>query len=329
MPEALRTRRQHRRRTGLRGPAAQRLGRRRSLRGLSLAELLVGVALGLAMVVLVLQGYANAGVNSRSGTSNAEMQTNGRYALEVLRRELRHAALSPLLWDASQLTVNATVTARDYGCGAGLTANLMQGLQAFNDTNPYEDSCLTTGTDREWSRGDVLLLRRLASTAVTTTVTNAPYVRVSYGSGHLYLGGETAASLPAPAYDHRLATDVYFINAWTRSADESPRVPALYRLTLGSGANPTLVPELVASNVEHFQLQMGVADTSGNLRYFDPNSVPDWGRVMSVRLWLLLRASEPEADLASTTYTLGDVTYAPDDHFRRAVLTSTINVRNR
>ena len=103
----------------------------------------------------------------------------------------------------------------------------------------------------------------------------------------------------------------------------------MYRLTLSAGANPVLVPELVASNVEQMQFQFGIADGSGNVRYVGPGAVTDWSQVVTTRVWLLLRASTPEGDLASSSYTLGDFTYSPGDHYRRVVLSTTIQVRNR
>jgi hypothetical protein len=164
---------------------------------------------------------------------------------------------------------------------------------------------------------------------VTSFATKAPYVRVSYGAGHLFLGGETPASLPAPAYDHALLTEVYYINEFTNSATETPKVPALYRLRLSSGANPSMVPELVASNVEHLQVQVGLEDAAGNVRFVDPGSSTDWAAVVSARIWLLQRATSPEPGLAGTTHAIGDVSYGPADGYRRTVLSTLVHLRNR
>lgn len=301
----------------------------RRARGLSLVELLVGVSIGLLLVALVLRGFAATSSSATANSLVSEYQTNGRYALEVLRREVRHASLSPLLWDATQLDINASAAAKDYGCGAGVTTSVLAGVRASNDSNPYAGACLSDGSDRKYLRGDVLTVRRLGLDAVTSYATNAPYARVSYGSGNVFLGSETATALPAPSYDYPIVSDVYFVNDFTGSAGESPKVPALYRLTLSAGANPTLTPELVASNVEHMQWQFGVGDGSGNVRFLNPNAVTDWTAVVSARVWLLLRATQSEPGLASSSYTLGDVTYRPADSYRRAVVSSTIQLRNK
>lgn len=308
---------------------SQRASRFATQQGVTLIELMIAVAIGLVLVTLVLQSYGASSSTASVNVAVSEYQTNGRHALETLKREIRHTALHPMVWDAAQLDANATATARNYGCGAGIATDLMRGITASNDSNPYANSCLAAGTDRQYARGDVLVLRRSALDATTSYDANAPYVRVSYGAANLFLGGESPAELVAPFFDYRLVADTYFINEFTVSAAESPKVPALYRLTLSSGANPTLVPQLVASNVEHLQFQFGqIMDATGGVRYFNANQVTDWSKVSSVRVWLLLRSSNAEPGLARSTYPMGDVTYAPTDSYRRSVLSSTINLRN-
>jgi hypothetical protein len=296
--------------------------------GISLIEVMVGLTIGLVLVTIVLRGFAATSGNANLNSLVSEYQTNGRYALELLKREVRHAALSPLLWETPQMDINVTAAAANFGCGAGVTTAVLEGLRANNDANPYTASCLASGTDREYARGDVLTLRRLGLDPVASYAANAPYARVSYGSGNLFLGGETPTPLPPPSFDYPLVNDIYFINSFTTSDSETPRVPALYRLRLSAGANPTLVPELVASNVEHMQWQFAIADGAGNLRYVNPSGVTDWTQVISARVWLLLRASEPESGFQSGSYTMADLTYTPGDSFRRVVLSSTVHLRN-
>ncbi len=310
-------------------PAARQGAGKLVQRGLSLIELMIGIALGLVLIAFMIRGFAASSSVSAVNSLVTEYQTNGRYALETLSREIRHAAMSPLLWEASQIEVSPGAAAKNFGCGAGMTTQIRQGLTAADDSNPFSSTCLAAGSDRKYARGDVLTLRRLGLSPVTVFNANAPYGRTSYGAGKVFLGGEAPASLPAPSFDYPAVSDVYFINEFTRAADESPKVPALYRLTLSAGANPVLVPELVASNVEQMQFQFGIGDGSGNVRYVGPGAVTDWSLVVTARVWLLLRASTPEGEFASSSYSMGDFTYTPEDRFRRVVLSSTIQVRNR
>ena len=300
-------------------------------RGFTLVELMVAIALGLFVITVVIQGFAASSAASNTNSVVAESSTNGRHALEVLKREVRHAALHRLVWDASQIVNDdATLATKDYGCGAGFVTGLGVGITGFNDSNPYAASCLATASDREYARGDMLVLRRTSRVPASAFDIGAPYVRMAYGVANVFIGATTTnvPLLPAPNFDYRMVSDVYFVNAFTNSANETPKVPALYRLTLTPGANPQMNPELVASNIEQFQVQYAVTDSGGNIRYYDANAITDWTAVKTARIWLLTRESTPEAGFVSAQYVLGDVTYTPADNFRRTVYSSTIAIRN-
>jgi type IV pilus assembly protein PilW len=316
-------------RTQLQRPRHQALAR-----GFTLVELMVAIALGLAVLTVVAQGFASVASATRTNSAVAEAQTNGRHALEVLKREIRHAALHPLVWSKDQVSnVDATLQAKNYGCGLNFVTLLTEGVTGANDSNPYATSCLADASDRTYARGDVLVLRRTALEPTTTTNFDfgAPYVSTSYGQASLFIGAGTATvapALPEPNLRYRLLSDVYYINSFTTSADEVPLVPALYRLRLSEGANPQMTPELVASNVELIQVQYAVPNDAGDLRYVNANTVTDWSIVKTARIWLLVRESLPEPGLSSGSYSVGDVTYTPNDHFRRTVLSTTVAVRN-
>ncbi len=65
-------------------------------RGFTLVELMVAMALGLFVITVVIQGFAASSAASNTNSVVAESSTNGRHALEVLKREVRHAALHRL-----------------------------------------------------------------------------------------------------------------------------------------------------------------------------------------------------------------------------------------
>lgn len=319
-----------------RGDSIRRTGRAVRSSGFSVIELMVGVAIGLVIVAAVLQSFAASSANASLSSFVSEYQTNGRYALEILKREIRHAALHPMVWDAGQVGISTNAAARDYGCGAGVSTNLMQGIVASSEGSLFPSTCFSSArTDRQYLRGDMLMLRRTAREAVPTAsfLSGAPYVRLGYGTGNVFVGviDSPSAAIAAPFYNYPLVSDIYFINSFTNSATESPRVPALYRLTLSAGANPIMVPELIASNVEHLQVQFGqvIDPLAGTLQYFNAGGVTDWSAITSVRIWLLLRATQPEPGLASASYVMGDLTYTPGDNYRRTVLSSTIDLRNQ
>src|SRR5437667_7909465 len=90
--------------------------------GFSLVEMMVALALGLIMLAAMLDGFNS---NSATGTTNtrfAEVQTNGRYATDFLRREIQHAGFLGI--NNGLVQKDGTTGTTDYGCGAGFAAKL-------------------------------------------------------------------------------------------------------------------------------------------------------------------------------------------------------------
>jgi len=80
------------------------------VRGVSLVEIMVSLALGLVLVGGVLSLYLSTHLTFRSHESLARLQESGRFALELITREIREAGLTP--------------------CGSPLTANLLVSTDA-------------------------------------------------------------------------------------------------------------------------------------------------------------------------------------------------------
>jgi type IV pilus assembly protein PilW len=78
---------------------------RHRVRGVSLVEIMVSLALGLVLVTGVLSLYRSTHLSFRHHESLARLQESGRFALELMTREIREAGLTP--------------------CGSPLTANLL------------------------------------------------------------------------------------------------------------------------------------------------------------------------------------------------------------
>jgi type IV pilus assembly protein PilW len=302
----------------------------RALRGFSLIELMVALTIGLLIVAAMLANLNASSASNRTNARVSEYQTNGRFAIDFLRRELQHTGFAGVSW--TNLTELGTTSTTDYGCGAGFAANILQPIWGANDTNPFSGSCIQPAN---YARGDILVLRRadLNSIPTTTTLSSTKlYFRAEYLQGSVYLGPTRPTSLQTPVADYLLHTDVYYISPWTDSSTESPQVPALYRMTLGNG--PAMSAQLIASGIENMQVQYGVSTDAG-VRYYNASDVTSdlWTSVISVRLWLLARSTTVDTGNVSTAaYAMGDVTY-PDrsttasDGFQRQLFPLVVQIR--
>lgn len=295
-------------------------------RGFSLVELMVALTIGLLITLAMSAAFLSGSAGKAATVRTAEIETNGRYAADFLKRELQHSGFVGL--GGTTVTLSGTTSTTDYGCGAGVVANLRESIWGANDKNPFAGSCIPKAN---YLAGDVLVLRRAALTAIpaaTALAANTLYVRTEYLGATVYLGPTRPSSFQPPVEDYALQTDVYYVAPFTTVSTESPQVPALWRLTLGPG--PALTPQMVASGVENMQVQYAVT-SGGTTSFLDADSVAaaDWPNVTAVRIWLLVRSTVADSDLDNQqTYTIGDQKVAVSDNFPRQVFSMVVNVRN-
>lgn len=317
--------------------------------GFTLIEMMIALTVGLFILGAVSAVALNSAKSSRANDRTSEMQTNGRYALDMLRRDVQHAGQSGLTPPADLLAKKsqgffsvASGVAVTSDCAAGFSLKLEEPIWGVNDANTGVTACIPNAN---YVRGDILAVRYADTTAwdvALATVTTPPaaaatgdiYYRSSYDAARIYKKGGTAPTTvgSGPMQDQLLKSYVYYVSPNTTAGDG---IPALFRMSLVAG---TMTSELVATGIENLQVRYGVVDANtGATQYLDAQNlaVTDWPLVQSVRVWILARNSTSErseqySNVASQV--MGDVTYVPtvgtNDQFRRQLYTTTINLRN-
>lgn len=300
-------------------------------RGFSLIELMISMTIGLFIISAISVALIASSSGARTNDRTAELQMNGRYALQILRQDLQHAGFMGLTFTEPSLIDLGSI---DSECAAGFVANIRQRIWGANDNNPFSATCIPS--DR-YSRGDILVIRRLSLNPVTTLAANTVHFRSAFSMGKAFVGTTppTPTTWPTPWQDHRVEVLVYYVSPCTNSPCENPPVPALYRVRLGPGPAMT-THELVASGVETMQIRYARLNDS-NTQFSDANNIngssvatpSDWDAVSAVHVSLLVRNTLPETGYTySTSYTLGDQTIAVSDSFRRQVFEAVIQLRN-
>ena len=310
-------------------------------RGFTLIELMIASTIALVMLIGVANLYLTSLLSEKSNVRNSEITTNGRYAIDVLRRDLLHAGYRGVTWSAPSAMTTATSTITNECIGAGFATNLRQGIWGSNDNNPFSSTCIPAAN---YSVGDIMVVRHadVATTATASLVNSTIYFRSAYERGEVFQGSQSSTLATTftqtPNFNYALKANVYYISPYTTSATESPLVPALYRVVLGDG--PAMTTELVASNIENMQVRYGRYTTDLNTQFYQASGVSttatattttstEWDAVNSVRIWLLVRSSKPEMGYQNTnTYTLGDVTVTVNDGYRREVFSTVVQLRN-
>jgi len=340
----------------------QSAGKPQLPKGFTLIELMIAMTVGLFILGAVSAVAINSGRNARANDRTSELQTNGRYALDVIRRDVQHAGQSGLMPSttlqqaaSSVFTIASGVAVLPAGtgtvadCAPQFALQLQQPVFGIDDQsgtpNPYSATCIPTAN---YARGDILAVRYAdmanewpvsvasAASAPAAALTNDIYFRSSFSVSSLFQkGGTTPYQVgTVPIQDQLLRTFVYYISPYTTTVGDG--IPALWRVNLVAGA---MTPELVASGIDNMQVRYGVVDSSGNTQYLDASAISatSWPLVQSVRIWLLARNSSSErneayvnnTEYSPTTNPMGNLTsLVPNDKYRRQLYMTTISLRN-
>ena len=298
--------------------------------GVSLVELLVAVVIGLLLLLGVIQIYLTSKQSYNAQAELARMQENGRFAMDLITRDLRRAGF----W------------------GGNVDTNTIAG-----DPGPFPPSD-NTCNNSDWGRmitwrvtglnngeagyacaggriaGTDLLTIRYAGPEPTATIApdNTLYLRSTLFAGMVMRGSNEASNTLPPigagTPDHLLpqvrplVSHAYYIANSTQTCNGAA-IPALWRVQLlPDGA---IGAQEIAPGIEQLQVRF-----LENGNYVDANVVTSWPDVTAIRVWLLARSNCTEQGLDNApTYEMGDVTWpnAPDD-FRRQLYVSTVMLRN-
>ena len=322
-----------------------------SLKGWTLVELLIAMALSLLIIAGVGQIYLAAKRSYDIQNSIAKIQDVGRYTTEVLTEDIRRAGYWGLLNINKAASLPGSVTP-DNSCVAGNTnwGSMAQerifGLDDLSNVNPPPGSysCINSS----WFQGDVLAIRYGDPSTTTPYTNNGLYIRTTSFTGSIALGPAGGPPpTPPPSFDYALVARVYYVrnNAVTaHCGSTSIAVPELTRKELGSNGFPSNAQGLV-TGVEWLEFQYGVdTNNDGSVnRYLDADNVDawnsggtlgqNWDAVRSVRFWVLVRNDCPDATYTDTnTYNMGNNSFTPsveESHFRRSLYTSTVSIRSR
>lgn len=307
-------------------------GGRRTQRGLSLVELMVAIALSLALLTALTALFVNTSNARRELDRSAELHEAGRYALGFLRDELSHAGFYGPLVGATGTNDQPCIT--DTAVWADSLALHVRGR------NQDETGTLFSCIDALRKPGTDAIFTQRASTCVAGAPGCDPltpglaYLQVS-GCGEEYstnpfvaaiASGEGQASpftlrtrecvVTRPAPVRRMVRRIYFV-ATDNSLNYVDIAPA------GVSA-----PVLVSAGIENLQFEYAIdsdRDGSPDTYSFAPTSA-QWPDVVGLRLWVLSRATEASPRSERKSFSMADVelTVGADDRFKRHVFNSFV-----
>lgn len=307
--------------------------------GFSLVELMVAIVVGTLMLGGVIQLYLSSKQTYNAQDQLARMQENGRFAMELITRDLRRAGYWGGNADLATHTGNPGPVAPAHSCASDNNWGRMIGwrVSGINNANTGHAAC----TPGYLPGSDILTVRYASTNAVAfddVPANGGLYLRGTMFLGWLMTGalkndaGNTPPADILAAADHLqpvvrpLVAHGYFVGDSGRQCATGEAIPSLFRVRLNPDTGNPMTEEVVAG-VEQLQVRYLLGDA-----YLDASAIAnaDWPDVSAVRVWLLVRGECPEFGLVNdATFEMGDVT-APGapDNFRRQLYVSTVMLRN-
>jgi Tfp pilus assembly protein PilW len=244
------------------------------------------------------------------------------------------------------------VPAAVHACGTNWALDLLtsvQGADNIYDWAPFGSNCAAGGGGAEPDT-DTLTIRRAAVAASAPALNRLQVYTTRLSPSEHYLFRSAAAPgpiVPGTSEVRNLVIQGYYIS---QNSVGIAGLPALRRRSLVAG--PGWTDEEIMRGVEDMQVQLGidvgadfdndgvpdgqaedgVADeVDGNATiYVDPNDpLVASGQVVAVRIWLRVRALEPEAGYVNNNqYVYASTDFTANDNIRRVVVSRTILLRN-
>jgi type IV pilus assembly protein PilW len=323
-------------------------------RGLTLIELMLGVALGFLVSGIVLSLYINTSRSLAQNERYAWMQENARFALKALSEDLTMADFWGRVIATDVIGTNVTSPTGDCGVDIdifnGNTATLVNNYHASPASTQFTP-CAALTTDVR-PNTDLLALKRVEGSSTASTFIDAAdidgdsdtteiltlgasdlsngvvYLR-STGSAGTFIDDASPSNPPGTGQsDWRYMPRIYFVRDYYESAGD--QIPALCRLAI-SGVGLTTT-ECIAEGIEDFHIQFGIdtdKNTIANI-YTSTPTLSEMENAVSARVYLLARSIDADPHFTNDTqYVLGDsIIPAANDGFYRRVYSTTILLRN-
>ncbi len=281
------------------------LGSRRHVqRGMSIVEIMVSLVIGAVVVAAVLFSYLGSGITGKSQSALAQMNEDATAAFSIMARDIQMAGYS----EPNGISASAAGGTATFG-------RLFTGAAIFGCETAVSAPSATG--NMTCSVGGGTTTHAIEVSFQATPVNSIPS---SGGTPTDCLGNSLAIS--GTFY---VATNRYYVTPTVATAR-----PELHCASSGNAGQP------LVENVEAMKLWFGEADAADPrraVRYVSAASVVDWGRVISVRMCLLMRSVDPVLDpddpvAANYTDCDGAVVAITDRRLYQSFF-STVALRNR
>ena len=326
----------------------------KKLKGVTLIELMVALSIGSFLMLGAVTVFMQSRTTFRINESLSRLQEDSRYALDAIEPDIRMASYFGLTSRPTKIANRATVLdpvpaglAVNGDCRQNWVIDFAMNIGGSN--NGYVWNCAAFGVGAQ-PNADTLEIRRVSEDPLLLLQNGTLYLQSARFWDSLFFVGTVPPPGPAAVVTatHAVIANGYYVSQNSSLDTPGNPVPSLRMKTLVGvpGGGPTVIDQEILPGVEDLQIQFGVdtdlIDTPnrGSVdRYVNPGDpiitpgnvafIPD-AQILAIRLWMRVRAERPENGFTDTTnYVYADQNVAaPNDAFRRTIVTKTIFLRN-
>ncbi len=317
----------------------------KSQNGFSLIELMIATLLGIMLTFGATSIYVKNTRDAREIENASLLSENGRFALQILTKSIRHAGFFGST-NQADISIDGSLSEVAGDCkGSASAFDFSTAIYVEKISSEVSLDCINDGV----TNTHILVIKRVISkplfdsdpedkSAAADGIFSFPsspedkkvYLAGNRESGVLAFGSEIPI-YPAGG-EERVAwpyqVEIYYIR--------DLEIPTLTRKVLTwKDSGLILDNEDLIEGVENLAIKIGMdSDLDGNIDIFENIEMPpaDWNAVEALEIYLLLRNAYPDENyINSKTYSLPNGDFTPSlnqQHYRRLLLRSTISIRN-
>ena len=198
-----------------------------SSRGFSLIELMTAVTIGMLVLAGLASVFSNSSASYRELKKTSEQIENGRYAIDLLTQDLRHAGFYGEYWKLPAVPASADpCTAPTDGTVSDTVNNFLSlpidvyPAASFTARPSVPTACAGLLTNANLAPGsDIVVVRRADTVPATAITANLFYLQTTADTADLQLG---VAGTPTSAQNARLAASTLLRRNFTVAATGTP-----------------------------------------------------------------------------------------------------------
>lgn len=300
--------------------------------GMCLVELMVALAIGMAVVGATITIYVNTRHAWSVQDNLGRLQENGRFALHILREDLRLAGYWGL--NISPVTIiNAEPIILSNECASGWATRYTYLVESGNNSNAGYASCIPDSDYSQYT--DILTLRRASSESIVIDeiASNNVYLLTSLTEGIVFMADADAQLDDAveleesPTALHRVLANAYYVRPYSQQKGDG--IPTLMREVISAGG---VSAEPLAELVEDLQITFGLdSNGDGGVDIYDNDGIAaeETSKVVTIVVEILVRSAQPVAGYINTRkFRIGDRVRTFSDGFIRQLFRDAVYLRN-